>query len=152
MSMCVNRVTLLGNVGRDPEVRALPNGGRVANFPLATSERWRDKQTGEPRERTEWHRIVVFNPMIVDITEERVHKGSKLYIEGQLQTRKWQDQSGQDRYTTEIVLPRFRSMLLVLDARDRGYDREEDDGYGAPAAGRAPAAAGSVEFDDEIPF
>ncbi len=156
MVMSVNKVILLGNVGRDPEIRELPNGGRVANFSIATEERWRDKQTGEQRERTEWHRIVVFNPMLINIVDDRVFKGTRVYIEGQLQTRRWQDPSGYDRFTTEIALQRFGSRIIVLN------DRRHNEGHGNDAAdtrthgaysGRATAEhAHEDEFDEEVPF
>ncbi len=106
MAGSVNKVILVGNLGRDPEIRTMQNGGRVCNLSLATSESWRDKQSGERREKTEWHRVVIFNENLLDVAEKYLHKGSKIYVEGQLQTRKWQDQSGQDRYTTEVVMNR----------------------------------------------
>jgi len=117
MAGSVNKVILVGNIGADPDIRSFASGGRVANLRLATSDSWRDKNSGERRERTEWHNIVIYNEGLVKVVEQYVKKGAKLYIEGQLQTRKWQDQSGQDRYTTEIVLQNFRGELQMLDSR-----------------------------------
>jgi single-strand DNA-binding protein len=126
----VNKVILVGNLGRDPEIRSTQDGTRVANLSLATSESWRDKNTGERREKTEWHRVVIFNDRLVDVAEKYLRKGSKIYIEGQLQTRKWTDQSGQEKYTTEVVLQRFRGELTMLDTRSAGG--AEPGGYGDP--------------------
>ncbi|MEE8506898.1 MAG: single-stranded DNA-binding protein [Kiloniellales bacterium] len=153
MAGSVNKVILVGNLGRDPEVRSTQDGTRVANLSVATSESWRDKNTGERRERTEWHRVVIFNERLSEVAEKYLRKGSKVYIEGQIQTRKWQDQSGQDKYTTEIVLNRFRGELTMLDSR---RDSEGAGEYGGAAASQgsdtsAPAGAGS-DLDDEIPF
>src|ERR1700687_5677188 len=120
MADSVNKVILVGNLGRDPEVRSTQDGTKVANLSLATSESWKDKNSGERREKTEWHRIAIFNERLVDVAEKYLKKGSKIYIEGQLQTRKWTDQSGQERYTTEIVLNRFRGELTMLDGRGGG--------------------------------
>ena len=139
MAGSVNKVILVGNLGRDPEIRTTNDGTKVANLSLATSETWRDRNTGERRERTEWHRIVIFNDRLVDVVEKYVSKGTKLYIEGQLQTRKWTDRDGQERYTTEVVLGRFRGQLVLLDSRDAG---EAGGGYerqGTAAAGGGPA-------------
>ena len=113
----LNKVTLIGNVGKEPEVRRMANGNMVVNFSVATSERWNDKQSGEKREKTEWHRVVIFNEGLAKVAEQYVHKGSKIYIEGQLQTRKWQDQSGTDRYSTEVVLQQYRGALVLLDSK-----------------------------------
>ncbi len=153
MAGSVNKVILIGNLGRDPEIRSTQDGTRVANLSVATSENWRDKNTGERRERTEWHRVVIFIERLSEVAEKYLRKGSKVYIEGQIQTRKWQDQSGQDKYTTEIVLNRFRGELTMLDSR---RDSEGADEYGATAASQgsatsAPAGA-STDLDDEIPF
>ena len=136
MAGSVNKVILVGNLGRDPEIRSMQNGGKVANLSVATSETWRDRQSGERREKTEWHRVVIFNENLLDVAEKYLHKGSKVYIEGQLQTRKWQDQSGQDKYSTEVVLQRFRGELQMLDARGEGGG-----GGMAGEAARRPAAA-----------
>ncbi|MEI8394954.1 MAG: single-stranded DNA-binding protein [Rhodospirillaceae bacterium] len=120
MAGSVNKVILIGNVGKDPEIRSFQNGGRVANFTLATSESWKDRSSGERREKTEWHRVAVFSEALVGVVERFVKKGSKLYVEGQLETRKWTDQSGQEKYTTEVVLKQFRSELTLLDGRGEG--------------------------------
>lgn len=149
MAGSINKVILIGNLGRDPEVRTMQSGGKVANLRIATSERWRDRNTGEMQERTEWHNVVIFNERLVDVAEQYLRKGSKVFVEGQLQTRKWTDQSGQDRYTTEVVLQRFRGELQMLDSRGEG-------GGGARAESEPSAAAGSAprgdDLDDEIPF
>ena len=156
MAGSVNKVILVGNLGRDPEIRTMQSGDKLAQFSLATSETWNDRQTGERRERTEWHRVVIFG-RLAEIAERFLRKGSKVYLEGSLQTRKWQDQSGQDRYTTEVVLQRFRGELQMLDragdseSRDRdygGYD-DRDSGGGRSAA---PAPALGSDLDDDIPF
>lgn len=153
MAGSVNKVILVGNLGRDPEIRSTQDGTRVANLSLATSESWKDKTSGERRERTEWHRVVIFNDRLVDVVERFLKKGSKIYIEGQLQTRKWTDQSGQERYTTEIVLQRYRGELTMLDSRAGGDTGGAGAGAGSSGGppdagpGRAPA-----DFDDDIPF
>lgn len=116
----VNKVILVGNLGKEPEVRSMQSGDRVASFPIATSERWKDKATGERKEKTEWHKVTIFDERLVEIAEKYLRKGSKVYLEGQLQTRKWTDQNGQERYTTEIVLQRFRGDLTLLDTRSDG--------------------------------
>jgi len=162
MAGSVNKVILVGNLGRDPEIRSTQDGTRVANLSLATSESWRDKNSGERRERTEWHRVVVFNDRLVDVCERFLKKGSKIYIEGALQTRKWTDQSGQEKYTTEVVLQKFRGELTMLDGRGGGGTGAEDDagggfsdsggGSGPGRMGRAPAGAGGGDLDDDIPF
>ena len=162
----VNKVILVGNLGRDPEIRSTQDGTRVANLSLATSESWRDKNSGERRERTEWHRVVVFNDRLVDVCEKYLKKGSKIYIEGALQTRKWTDQSGQEKYTTEVVLQKFRGELTMLDGRGGGAGESDDagggfgdsgsggsgGGGGSNRMGRAPAGAGGGDLDDDIPF
>ena len=150
MAGSVNKAILIGNLGRDPEIRSLQDGNRVANLSVATSESWRDKSSGERRERTEWHRVVIFNERLVEVAEKYLLKGAKVYLEGQIQTRKWTDQSGAEKYTTEIVLQRFRGELTMLDSR--GASGGEGGGGGAsedkPAAGRGPVP----DLDDEIPF
>lgn len=152
MAGSVNKVILIGNLGKDPEIRSTQDGKELASLTLATSETWRDKSTGEKKERTEWHRIVVFNEGLVGVIKSYVKKGSKLYIEGQLQTRKWQDQNGVDRYSTEIVLQGFSSVLTMLDNKGTGGGpSSSDDGYENQRAA-APAFAGGDEFDDDIPF
>ncbi len=162
MAGSVNKVILVGNLGADPEVRRLNSGDAVVNMRIATSESWRDKQTGERREKTEWHNIVIFNEHLAKVAEQYLHKGSKVYIEGQLQTRQWEDQSGQKRYTTEIVLQRYRGELQMLDTRGGGGEAEDRSGRGADfgssspmdKAGSGGAGGGPLkdEIDDEIPF
>jgi single-strand DNA-binding protein len=161
MAGSVNRVTILGNLGRDPEVRSFNNGGQVCNLNVATSETWKDKTTGEKRERTEWHRISILSDALVGIAEQYLRKGSRVYIEGQLETRKWQDQSGQDRYTTQIVLRPFKSDLTLLDGRSGGNGGGNDrEGYdGGQSGGTGPSAGyggggrpGGDDLSDEIPF
>ncbi|HHL22029.1 MAG TPA: single-stranded DNA-binding protein [Aliiroseovarius sp.] len=168
MAGSVNKVILIGNLGADPEVREFPNGGKVCNLRLATSETWKDRNTGERRERTEWHRVAIYSEPLVRVCEQYLRKGSKIYVEGQLETRKWQDQSGQDRYTTEVALRPFRSELTMLDSRRSeggggGYGGGDQGGYGGGSggggygggsggdSGPAPAGGGGG-FDDEIPF
>ena len=170
MAGSVNKVILVGNLGRDPEVRRLGSGDPVVNLRIATSESWKDKQSGERKEKTEWHSVVIFNENLARVAEQYLKKGSKVYIEGQLQTRKWQDQTGQEKYTTEIVLQRFRGELTLLDSRggggagDYGDDqgggqisRGGDFGSSSPMERRSPAPAsggGSKygDIDDDIPF
>ncbi len=150
MAGSVNKVILIGNLGRDPEVRTFPSGGKVVNLRVATSENWRDKQSGERREKTEWHSVAIFNENLGRIAEQYLRKGSKVYLEGQLETRKWQDQSGQDRYSTEVVL-RFNAALTLLDGRGEGggsSDYEQDRGTSLGNESRSPAGT----LDDEIPF
>ncbi len=158
MAGSVNKVILVGNLGRDPEVRFMQDGTKVANLSVATSESWRDKQTGERREKTEWHRVVIWNQNLAEVAEKYLRKGSKIYLEGQLQTRKWQDQSGQDRYSTEVVLSRFRGELTMLDGRPEGASATSGEDIGLPAAAAAPGGGGAPsggragDLDDEIPF
>jgi len=164
MSGSVNKVILVGNVGRDPEVRRLNSGEPVCNFSLATTENWRDKGTGERKERTEWHNIVIFNENLAKIAEQYVKKGSKLYIEGQLQSRKYTDKNGQERTTTEVVLQRYRGEMTLLDGRSGGsvgsdYVAPEGGGSvsygGSSGSGRSqqqPAGGGRGDLDDDIPF
>lgn len=165
MAGSVNKVILVGNLGRDPEIRALQDGNKVANLSLATSETWRDRESGERRERTEWHRVVIFNDKLADIAEKYLRKGSKIYVEGQLQTRKWTDQSGQDRYSTEVVLQRYRGELTMLDTRSGGGGDSGGGGsdYGGGGAGGGAGGGtsgdqgggrgpGGGDLDDEIPF
>ena len=155
MAGSVNKVILIGNLGRDPEIRTMQSGGRVANLSVATSENWRDKASGERKERTEWHRVVIFNENLVRLCESYLRKGSKVYIEGQIETRKWQDQSGQDKYSTEIVLRPFRGEITMLDSRGGGGgpDTGGDDGP-PPSGGRSggPPVGGGPDLDDDIPF
>ena len=170
MAGSVNKVILVGNLGRDPEVRSFQNGGKVCNLRIATSENWKDRNTGERRERTEWHSVAIFSEPLARIAEQYLRKGSKVYIEGQLETRKWQDQSGQDRYSTEVVLRPYRGELTLLDGRgegggggnfgggssgggydDRsgGYDNRGGGGYDSGPSG---GGGSNRDLDDEIPF
>jgi single-strand DNA-binding protein len=155
MAGSVNKVILIGNLGADPEVRSFPSGGRVCNLRLATSETWKDRETGERRERTEWHRVTIYSDPLIKVAEQYLRKGSKLYVEGQLETRKWQDQSGQDRYTTEVALRPYRSELTMLDGRGEGGGGGRDDFGGGSGGGGGhdrggPAGGGGM--DDDIPF
>ncbi len=181
MAGSVNKVILIGNVGKDPEVRTFGNGGKVANFTIATSESWKDRNTGERKEKTDWHNIAVFNEGLVGIVERYVKKGSKLYIEGALKTRKWQDRDGNDRYTTEVVLQGFNGSLTMLDSRDGGsrgnygggssggssgggynqdsggYGNMDQSGGGSSGGGQRSASAmdgpkQDFDLDDDIPF
>ncbi|WP_415920403.1 single-stranded DNA-binding protein [Tateyamaria sp. SN6-1] len=171
MAGSVNKVILIGNLGRDPEVRTFQNGGKVCNLRIATSETWKDRNTGERKERTEWHSVAIFSEPLARVAEQYLRKGSKVYLEGQLETRKWQDQSGQDRYSTEVVLRPYTSTLTMLDGRGEGggggggqmgggyggggggqmgYDDRGGDYGGGSGGGNAPAP--SRDLDDEIPF
>jgi single-strand DNA-binding protein len=149
MAGSVNKVILVGNLGRDPEVRSFQNGGKVCNLRIATSETWKDRNTGERKERTEWHSVAIFNENLARIAEQYLRKGSKVYIEGQLETRKWQDQSGQDRYTTEVVLRQYRGELTLLDGRGEGGgmggDFGEDPGYDDRGMGGGMGGGGRIE-------
>ena len=147
----VNRVIIIGNLGRDPEVRSFQNGGKVCNMTVATSENWRDKSTGERKERTEWHRVSIMSEGLVRVAEQYLRKGSKVYIEGQLETRKWQDQSGVDKFSTEIVLRGFNSTLTMLDGKSEGGGQDRQSGGGG--YGGSPQSGGfNNDLDDEIPF
>src|SRR5207302_3860842 len=167
MAGSINKVILVGNLGRDPEIRSTQDGMRIGNLAVATSETWRDKMSGERKERTEWHRVVIFNERLAEIAEKYLKKGAKVYIEGALQTRKWTDNSGQERYTTEVVLQRFRGELTMLDgaggARGAGGPPIEggyEEGYGAGGFGDEPRTAATPargrtpvnDLDDDIPF
>lgn len=156
MAGSVNKVILVGNLGRDPEIRSLQDGREVANLSIATSESWRDKSTGERRERTEWHRVVIFNDALVNIARNYLRKGAKVYLEGALQTRKWVDQSGVEKYSTEIVLQGFNGTLTMLDSRAQneggGAPGGFDGGGNAGATGGGGGAQPSGAIDDEIPF
>ncbi|MGR3486132.1 MAG: single-stranded DNA-binding protein [Paracoccaceae bacterium] len=171
MAGSVNKVILIGNLGRDPEVRTFQNGGRVCNLRIATSETWRDKQSGERRERTEWHSVAIFNEPLAKLAEQYLKKGSKVYLEGQLETRKWQDQSGQDRYSTEVVLRPYTGNMTFLDGRDGGSGGggggDDRGGYGGGGGGYSddrggPRGGGGgggsqggsdySDLDDDIPF
>ncbi|HBZ44362.1 MAG TPA: single-stranded DNA-binding protein [Maritimibacter sp.] len=172
MAGSVNKVILVGNLGRDPEVRTFQNGGKVVNLRVATSENWKDRNTGERREKTEWHSVAIFSEPLGRIAEQYLRKGSKVYLEGQLETRKWQDQSGNDRYSTEVVLRPYKGELTLLDSRGGGgegggYGGGSGGGYGGgddygsqggyggggdDRGGSTPAGGGGGGFDDEIPF
>jgi single-strand DNA-binding protein len=162
MAGSVNKVILVGNLGRDPEIRSTQDGMRIANLNLATSESWRDKMSGERKEKTEWHRIVIFNERLTELAEKYLRKGSKVYVEGALQTRKWTDNAGVEKYSTEIVLTRFKGELTMLDgarggagAGDPGYDETYGDPAPRAAASSAAAPRGRTatnDLDDEIPF
>ncbi len=171
MAGSVNKVILVGNLGRDPEVKNMQDGRSMVNMSVATSETWRDRQSGERKERTEWHRVVIFNEKLAEVAQKFVRKGSKVYVEGQLSTRKWTDQSGQERYTTEVVIPRFGGALTMLDGRGGGGGEGGggggggmDDDYGGGGGGSSmsggggggggrPASRGSkADLDDDIPF
>ena len=157
MAGSVNKVILIGNLGADPEVRRMQDGRPIVNLRLATSESWRDKQSGERRERTEWHRVVIFNEGLAKIAEQYLRKGSKIYVEGQLQTRKWEDQSGQERYTTEVVLQGFNAALTMLDGCGGGGEDRSGRGIDFGSSGpmeKTESGGDSMkdEIDDEIPF
>jgi single-strand DNA-binding protein len=155
MAGSVNKVILIGHLGRDPEVRSFQNGGKVCNLRIATSETWKDKQTGERKQRTEWHSVAIMSEPVVRIAEQYLRKGSKLYIEGQLETRKWQDQSGQDRYSTEVVLRPYSGTLTLLDSAGVGQGSGQGDYGGHDQSqnhGGSPSGGGSRDMDDEIPF
>ena len=164
MAGSVNKVILIGNLGRDPEVRTFQNGGKVCNLRIATSETWKDRNTGERRERTEWHSVAIFSEPLARVAEQYLRKGSKVYIEGQLETRKWQDQSGQDRYSTEVVLRPYTSTLTMLDGRGEGgggggsYGGGQGGGqggyddYGSSGAPSGGPSQPARDIDDEIPF
>ncbi|MDJ0629090.1 MAG: single-stranded DNA-binding protein [Rhodobacter sp.] len=159
MAGSVNKVILVGNLGRDPEVRTFQNGGKVCNLRVATSETWKDRNTGERRERTEWHSVAIFSEPLARTAEQYLRKGSKVYLEGQLETRKWQDQSGNDRYSTEVVLRPYTSTMVMLDGRGGGdgggggYVEDRSGGYGGGSQGGGfGGAAPAGDIDDEIPF
>lgn len=156
MAGSVNKVILIGNLGRDPEVRTFQNGGKVCNLRIATSENWKDRNTGERRERTEWHSVAIFSEPLARVAEQYLKKGSKVYIEGQLETRKWQDQSGQDRYSTEVVLRPYTSTLTMLDGRGEGgggsFGGDSGGGYDSGPSGGSQGGGGNRDMDDEIPF
>ena len=170
MAGSVNKVILIGNLGRDPEVKSLPNGGKLVNLNIATSENWRDKNSGERREKTEWHRVVVFDENLARVAEQYLRKGSKVYLEGQLQTRKWQDQSGVEKFSTEVVLQRFNSTLVMLDGRGEGggsgsgggggefagggndYGRSNQSGGGGGQKKGSVGGGFDDDLDDDVPF
>ncbi len=169
MAGSVNKVILVGNLGRDPEIRHSPEGGKIVTLSVATGESWKDKATGERRDRTEWHRVVVFNDKLAEVSEKYLKKGSKVYLEGQLQTRKWTDQQGQERYTTEIILGKYRGEMTMLDTRGGGDEQGMGEGYDAfPSSTPSNAGGGSgfgaglstgplgsgggAPLNDEVPF
>ena len=162
MAGSINKVILVGNLGRDPEIRSTQDGMRIANLALATSETWRDKMSGERKERTEWHRVVIFNERLAEVAEKYLKKGSKVYVEGALQSRKWTDNSGQERYTTEVVLQRFRGELTMLDGARGAGGPPMETGYDEGGFGDEPRASGPTvpargrtsvnDLDDDIPF
>jgi len=161
MAGSLNKVTLIGNLGNDPEIRSMNNGGKVATLSVATTESWKDKQSGEKREKTEWHRVVIFGDGLVRVAESYLKKGSKIYIEGSLQTRKWQDRDGNDKYTTEVVLQGFGGTLIMLDSRGSGGGGgggyNQDPGYSQGGGGSRSASAQEgpsekFDMDDDIPF
>lgn len=153
MAGSINKVILLGNLGADPKVSNTQNGTKIVNLNIATSETWKDRATGERKERTEWHRVVIFNPQLADIAERYLRKGSKVYLEGQLQTRKWEDSTGAERYTTEIVLQNFAGNLVLLDGRGDGAMATGDDVFASSASSwDSSDGAASTSLDDDIPF
>jgi len=158
MAGSVNKVILVGNLGRDPEIRSLNSGERVANLSLATSETWRDKATGERKEKTEWHRVVIFNDNIVKVCENYLKKGSTVYVEGQLQTRKWTDQQGVEKYSTEVVIQKFKGELTMLGGRgdgggaSRGGDDDYSSGFSTGGANKPSGPRESYDLNDDIPF
>jgi len=168
MAGSVNKVILIGNLGADPEIRTLNSGDRVCNLRIATSETWRDRGSGERKERTEWHRVVIFNDNLVKVAESYLRKGSKVYVEGAIQTRKWTDQSGQEKFSTEVVLQKFRGELTMLDGKGEGAGDRDEGGYGGGYSGGGSGGGGfssgprqqssapredfSADLDDEIPF
>ena len=158
MAGSLNKVLLIGRLGNDPEIREFPNGGKVCNFPLATSETWKDNNTGEKQEKTSWHNIAIFNERLAEIAEQYLRKGSQIYLEGQLETRKWQDQAGNDRYTTEVVLRRFRGELTMLGGKNDDWSGQNQANSSNPQENKQgikdqePENITSDDLDDEIPF
>jgi single-strand DNA-binding protein len=153
MAGSVNKVILVGNLGRDPEVRMTQDGVKIVNLSVATSEQWRDRDTQERKEKTEWHRVVIFNEKLADVADKYLRKGSKIYVEGQLQTRKWTDQNGQERYSTEVVVPRFRGEITMLDTKGQGGTSGGDiESFDVPSNSAREPMPALGEIDDEIPF
>ena len=157
MAYSINKVTLVGNIGNEPEVKTFQNGNKVVNLSLATSERWKDKESGEMKTNTEWHKVVIFNPVLVDVAEKYVKKGSKIYVEGQLQTRKWQDSSGTEKYTTEVVLQNYRGELLLLDRTNdsnsfKGIEGQNQSTQNLNKDSKTEALNNLENLDDDIPF
>ena len=157
MAYSINKVTLVGNIGNEPEVKTFQNGNKVVNLSLATSERWKDKESGEMKTNTEWHKVVIFNPVLADIAEKYVKKGSKIYLEGQLQTRKWQDSSGTEKYTTEVVLQNYRGELLLLDRTNdsnsfKGIEGQNQSTQNLNKDSKIEIPNNLENLDDDIPF
>lgn len=161
MAGSVNKVILVGNLGRDPEIRQTQDGMKIANLSIATSESWKDKNTGERKEKTEWHRVVIMNERLSEVCERYMHKGTKVYVEGSLQTRKWTDQSGQDKYTTEVLISRFKGEVTILDSRNQSQSQGQDQNNFDYTPDTKPLGSGSsnnantkslADLDDEIPF
>jgi|TARA_B100000003_G_scaffold50247_1_gene44210 single-strand DNA-binding protein len=157
MAYSINKVTLVGNIGNEPEVKTFQNGNKVVNLSLATSERWKDKESGEMKTNTEWHKVVIYNPVLADIAEKYVKKGSKIYLEGQLQTRKWQDSSGADKYTTEVVLQNYRGELLLLDRTNdsnsfKGIEGQNQSTQNLNKDSKIDTLNNVENLDDDIPF
>ena len=154
MAGSINKVILVGNLGADPKVSNTANGAKIVNLNVATSDSWKDKATGERKERTEWHRVVIFNPSLAEVAEKFLRKGSKVYLEGQLQTRRWEDNGGQERYTTEVVLQNFSGNLVLLDGKGDGVPAGGNDVFGASDSGwdSSSAGASAAPLDDDIPF
>lgn len=155
MAGSINKVILVGNLGADPTVSNTQSGAKIVNLRLATSDSWKDKATGERKDRTEWHRVVIFNPQLADTAEKYLRKGSKVYLEGQLQTRSWKDNNGNDRYTTEVVLQSFNSVLVMLDSRNGGDAAAAGDVFATPSSASGwdnSSATAPSELDDDIPF
>lgn len=154
MAGSINKVILVGNLGADPKVSNTSGGSKIVNLNIATSDSWKDKLSGDRKERTEWHRVVIFNPQLADIAERYLRKGSKVYLEGQLQTRKWEDNNGQERYTTEVVLQNFSGNLVLLDSRGDSAPAGGNEVFSGGSSGwdSTPAAAPSADLDDDIPF
>ena len=157
MAYSINKVTLVGNIGNEPEVKTFQNGNKVVNLSLATSERWKDKESGEMKTNTEWHKVVIYNPVLADIAEKYVKKGSKIYLEGQLQTRKWQDSSGADKYTTEVVLQNYRGELLLLDRTNdsnsyKGIEGQNQSTQNLNKDSKIETLNNLENLDDDIPF
>ncbi|HLD95688.1 MAG TPA: single-stranded DNA-binding protein [Alphaproteobacteria bacterium] len=152
MAGSLNKVLLIGNLGRDPEIRHTNDGSKVAQLSLATTESWKDKMSGERKDKTEWHRVVIFNDRLCDVAEKYLKKGSRLYVEGQLQTRKWTDNTGQDRYTTEIVISKFKGEMTLLDtkASSGGFESGAQDPFNSPTS--SPSSSSFPDLDDDIPF
>ena len=152
MAGSVNKVIIIGNLGKDPEVRFMPDGSKIAGFSVATSENWKDKTSGERKEKTEWHKIAIMNERLADVAEKYLRKGSKVYLEGQLQTQKWTDKNGQERYTTEVVLGKFRGELVLLDAKEQASEPAEVYPGANDYRPSSPPLTVRADLNDEVPF